>query len=368
MLILVGVLAFLAAFFFIKFFSYPPGWDFRNNLWAPAYLLVHRQSPYDIHRMFDSSNAVWMPTAIGAFFPLGYLSLQHASNLWWLLNLTAMLSIIWLSAGQPRRRPLPLAAVMLLAFVFPPVIAHFVLGQISILTCLVFLVISTRTRKLPPFALAFLLALSLAKPQLAVFVLPGYLYSSFKDRRFKQGLRLLLYVVLAAALLTLPLFAADPRWYLDLARNLVGYQQWAHPSLLFWLSLKLGRSGLFIWAALFLAAFALNFRFWRRLPPSEAVLRSLALTPLLTPYVWSWDFVLLLPLLVHMAFRPGPNRARWILGFGFVSCSAVIMASKLSAELSDAYFWWVPWYLIGFALLSARLHPGDPPPEPLPAA
>lgn len=356
-------LVILAVVIFISDFSFNPGWDFRNNLWAPAHLLVNGQSPYYIDVLFDFSNAIWMPMAIGVFFPIGYLPLQQASNLWWIGNLVAMMVLIWLSAGQNRPRPLLLVLVILLTFLFPPVIAHFVLGQISILIGLIFLIISIYDRKLPPFVLALLLAISLAKPQLAIFALPGYLFSYYKDHGYKQSLRLLGYLFLAIVTLLLPLFIAYPQWYFDLFQNVVTNQDWAHPSLLHWLSLKLDRFGIFIWGMIFLAGLRINFRFWHQLSKREAVVRSLAITPLFTPYIWSWDFVLVLPLLIEYAFRIRPKPAHWILAVGFLSCLGIMMVSKLSGELSDAYFWWVPWYLIGFVILSNLLYPENSQPD-----
>jgi hypothetical protein len=84
------ILALMLAGWFI-YTSRSTGWDFRNNLWAPAYLLIHGKSPYRISVLFDNSNAVWFPQIIGLFFPLGLLSEHQASNLWLIINvLTAI--------------------------------------------------------------------------------------------------------------------------------------------------------------------------------------------------------------------------------------------------------------------------------------
>ncbi len=77
-------------------------WDFRNNLWAPAHLLVGGRSPYLIESLFPGSNAVWMPTVIGAFFPLGWLTESQATALWVVISAGAYLSLIILSSGKAR--------------------------------------------------------------------------------------------------------------------------------------------------------------------------------------------------------------------------------------------------------------------------
>jgi len=109
-----------------------PGWDFRNNLWAPSYLLLHRQSPYRIEVLFDSGNAVWMPTIIGAFFPLGFLPSQQASNLWFVGNALGVVLLAWISSGFRRPPILVFAIALVAAFLFPPLVSHLRLGQLSI--------------------------------------------------------------------------------------------------------------------------------------------------------------------------------------------------------------------------------------------
>jgi hypothetical protein len=92
-----------------------------------------------------------------------------------------------------------------------------------------------------------------------------------------------------------------------------------------------------------------------RLPKREAAIWSLALTTLITPYVWSWDFVLLIPLLTSYLYQKMPRYSTWLLYFGLISCWGVIAYMKLTGQTSDELFWWVPWYLIGFILLITSL-------------
>jgi hypothetical protein len=62
------------------------GWDVRNNLWAPSHLLLNGQSPYDLSSLYELGAAVWLPMAIGAFFPLGALSHEQAAMVWLLTS------------------------------------------------------------------------------------------------------------------------------------------------------------------------------------------------------------------------------------------------------------------------------------------
>ena len=114
---------------FIIYFRYEPGWDFRNNLWAPSFLLVNGQSPYNLTVLYEMGSAVWMPVAVGIFWPLGYLPLQQASNLWWIFTLIGLTSIVWLSSGYQRPPKHLFIITLILAFLFPSTISHFSLGQ-----------------------------------------------------------------------------------------------------------------------------------------------------------------------------------------------------------------------------------------------
>ena len=179
---------------FVSRFNYSPGWDFKHNLWAPAHLLVNSRSPYNIEDLFENGNAVWLPMAIGAFLPLGLLPLQQASNLWWFINCVGLIALVWLSSGSKRPQIILFTVILLMAFLFPPTISHFDLGQFTIIICLFFLIISTFEDRLHPFFLGLFFAVSLSKPQLTIFVLPGYFYAYFKRHGFSRTIQFFLLV------------------------------------------------------------------------------------------------------------------------------------------------------------------------------
>jgi hypothetical protein len=340
---------------FVTSFPYPAGWDFRNNLWAPSYLLINGQSPYNLTGLYDLGSAVWMPVAIGMFWSIGYLPLQQASNLWWLISLVALIGIVWLSSGRKRPPKLLFAITLLMAFIFPPTIAHFSLGQITIFTCLIFMVIAIYERKFHPFILAFLIAFTLAKPQLTIFILPGYFYSFLREHGFSRTLQLIAYLILAIGITSIPLFAFHPQWINDFIGNLMNNPTWAHPSSLFILRTSFNKIGELLWWLLLLVGSGVNLWLWARLPKKEAAVWSLALTTLITPYVWSWDFVLLIPLFTSYLYKNVPRSATGLLYFGFISCWGMIVYMKLAGLTSDELNWWVPWYVVAIVIISILL-------------
>lgn len=350
---------------FVIFNTTVSGWDFRNNLWSPSYLLLHGQSPYKIEVLFDSSNAVWMPMVIGAFFPLGFLPLQQASNLWLVANSLGLLLLVWLSSGLRRPPMLILAIALVATYLFPPVISHLQLGQFSIGITLLFLVATIWHDQLPlPFS-ALLLAIALSKPQLAILVLPGLLVSIYK-RKGAQQTALLVVLLLAVILaLTIPLFIASPSWYVDFVTELQQNPSWVHPSSLTVLTSLSQRFGPILWAVMALMVFIFNIWLWIMLPSRVAVLWSLAFTPLVTPYVWSWDFIMILPLFVSSLFQVKTSRAFWLLLLGYSFCWALIVKVALSGAVSNFYYWWVPWTLVGTIICALSI---DKPATKLPLA
>jgi hypothetical protein len=322
-------------------------WDFRNNLWGPAYLLVNGQSPYRVDTLFELGIAVWMPAAIGLFFPLGWLPYQQAVNLWFVLNILWFLLLIWICAETHRPPALLLAMVLLLNFLFPPLVTHIWLGQISILIGLVFLIAAYREEESPVLLTAFLLAVGLSKPQLAILVLPGFLAYTWKNRGLRRAVQLLLGLAAWVVVLTMPLFLAFPDWLPDFLWAMRQNPSWAQPSSLYLLRTTLPGYGTILWFLLLLLVLAFNHRLWTVLPVRDAVLWSLALTLLVTPYVWTWDFVFILPLFMAALFRERSRASLLVLLGGYMSCEVVVSVMRVRGDVAEPRLWWVPGFLMG---------------------
>ena len=341
-LILTAALFVLLAIFISSRF-FPVGGDFRNNLWGPANLLVHYMSPYGIKNLFDSVNAVWMPVIIGLFFPIGYLPLQTAFNLFSLLNLCALFGMAFLltrNAAKPLTRWL--AAIIVLV-IFPATVSQFVMGQVSLLICMDYLFLIVYFDRLKPVVIGALLAFSFTKPQLALLFLPAFLVLYCRKFGFGNLMRVIGSIIAWILLFCLPLFLFYPGWIPDFLANLVGNSQWQYPTLYAFLlnstafranAVTLG--GIFLLLGICLAVF-LTLRRNR----IDALLWSLALTPLFSPIVWSWDFVLLLPMFVYLMGEPKSKRNGWLLYGGYTVCILFFIMLR-SGINSDHLSFWVP--------------------------
>ena len=330
------------------------GWDFRNNLWAPAYLLLQGESPYDLSGLYELGNPVWLPMVIGAFFPLGILPLSQAAMIWRLAGMAAIVGLVWLVAEQKRPSLILFAIGVLAIALYPRTIAHIQLGQFSLLATFLYLLAVVLIRQQRLWLAALLVALALAKPQLGLLALMGLLMMVYRQQQAWGMVRFGLAIGGWCVLLTLPLFLLYPAWPADFLLALGRNPTWMQPSLFSLLPVWLGWWGWVVWAVLLVLVVGINGRIWQQ-PGLAAMCWSLALTPLVSPYIWSWDFVLLLPLFVWALFKARRLEAHGLLWTGYLLNWGLMLWIVLNTDGSDDYFWWGSWLLVGIILLSLWL-------------
>ena len=261
-----------------------------------------------------------------------------------------MVLIIFLSLEGTASVPAIILAG-LMAFLFPPVVNHLALGQFSITAALCCLLAGLCAERRQEWPAAFLLALALTKPQLVFFAVLGLgFYSLHRDGSLGL-LRFVLRLILAAFLLSLPVFIANPGWIEDWLANLQRNPAWLHPSLFTFLRLGAGIWAYYLWGLILLTGVEICRRLWRALPPRMAMHWTLGLTLLVSPYIWSWDFVLLLPAWIYVYAHTGWKRAALLL-LVYLAGWAGMAAIQLSQDYNNVRFWWVPLWFMG-ALLAA---------------
>lgn len=344
-IVALGVLG--AAVWFIATQSFT-SWDFRNNLWGPTHLLLTHRSPYIISQLFTGSNSVWLPTSIGAYLPLGLLPEAQATNLWAVMNILLYGVVIWLSTGQERPHPLLIAVTFVGLYIFPSFVSLVTLGQFGVLATFLMLLAarelgSGRNR---PVLMGLLVALATAKPQLIILPVFGFLIVYFNRHGRDGTVRFLASIALWCVLMTLPLWLLYADWIPGFRMAMGSNPAWHQPSAFVLLPYHFGIVGLGVYIVLAGVVFMANWRIWHALPPTRAVAWSLALNLLITPYAWSWDFVLLVPLVVQTLFslRTWPLRLIFIVGCGI--SLYLMIALRLSANVNDWLFWWMPWLLM----------------------
>lgn len=319
-------------------------WDFRNNLYAPARLLVMGESPYAIRALLGDQgtpNAIWMPMVIGAFFPLGYLTEGQATAWWAMVSVVAYLLALVL-VMPPRPQPLKLLFALLAALLFPPWFGHLALGQFSVIAIVLLLLMTVQSKRLG--LLGILVAVAAAKPQLIMLPIVGFAVYIFRSEGIVGLIKWLLYSLMASLLLAI--WLVQPGWLSDFINNLRNNALWEHPSLFIWLRLQIGDSALVIWLISAIAIFIFNIQLWWKQAPKEALLWSFAFNAFLVPYVWSWDFVLLIPLFVYTIFSAKTALQQAILVIGYAVFWAIFIYLRTQTSNNDLFYWWVPTFFL----------------------
>jgi hypothetical protein len=326
-----------------------PRKDFYNELWGPAYLLVRGQSPYDTATLDPVLPAAWLPMAIGFFFPLGWLPEETALQVWYVFNILGIGLIVYQAQGEGRTL-FDTLALALACFFFPLTFNHINLGQFSITATLCWVFAAYFLEKDRRWASAFLIALALTKPHLGFLALLGLGYRDVRLNGFRAAFLFWVKIFAACLMLCIPLFAAYPNWIPDAMSSMRSNPPWSYPSLYILFERFYGSWGHILWGMSTMMVLGVNFWLWNKLAIKSAIYWSLALALLATPYVGSWDFVVLFPLLILTYVNAG-WKAKVFIWIAY--CMAWVgMARVQMLEVShNHYFWWVPLWFIGIGAL-----------------
>jgi hypothetical protein len=264
----------------------------------------------------------------------------------------------WLYQRIAKKKPHPLALgiLVLFVFLFPPTIRLLILGQAGAILAAALTAGALALEKRRLALSGFFFALALAKPQLGLLVLPsavGYLLICQRD--WRAAAKLAAFILCFSFALTIPLWLGSSDWAAHFLANLLRNHQWYQPSIYSQLTLHFGSTGQTMWFFLFSLALGLSTWLWTKYGPTQAVLWSLALTTFVSPYVWSWDFVLLLPLSIDTGIRSGSRLARLTLVIAYGLCFVLTILSQRLPGADDSALWWFPFVMMSGIILSRQL-------------
>ncbi|RMG89315.1 MAG: DUF2029 domain-containing protein, partial [Chloroflexi bacterium] len=268
------------------------------------------------------------------------------SNFWWFFN-AALLMIIMLIV-IPKRKPAPLLLALFLIAValFPPLIVHFNLGQYTLWATLLLLLCPYLLKTERYFWLGVLIALASGKPQLLFIPFVGLVVALYRQIGMKGFVHFGAGGLLTTLVLTIPLWLSDIQWIPDFIQALRNNQVWEHPSSLQVLQKIFGSSGIWLYLLLCVVIIGITIKLWQRLPPQQAILWSMALNLIAAPYIWTWDYVVLLPLFAYYLFRLNwVGQGLLLLVYGVIWVGMLYIQINLSG---NSYLtWWVPWVFVG---------------------
>jgi hypothetical protein len=324
------------------------------SYWAAGQQLVHGENPYAADRILALEQSVgWKGSVLimrnppwGLFLalPLGLFPLREGYLFWSLLNLGAWLGsihLIWIMNGWQKN------SLHLIAYVFAPAVACFVLGQTTqfVLLGLTFFLYFLRTR---PWLGGTALTLCTLKPHL---ILPfGVVLLAWAV--VSKAYRLVCGAAISFAICgAVPLFF-DPsiyRQYIAMART-SGVKTEFIPTLSELLRIVVDPKALWLqflpalaacaWAGWYFHRHHENWD-WRKRGPLLIII-SFAVAP----YAWYFDATILLPSILYAAYRARRSDVA-VLFLLLVATDAQML---LSMQPHSAWnLWpgvaWVSWYL-----------------------
>ncbi len=334
---------------------YPAG-DFLNNAWAPARLLwLGGNSPYDqaaASQLLAGAatspvlQAVWTPLALPLFLPLSFLPPGLAANLWFLAQFAWLLMAAALLSRSKAAGPRSLLALTVL-MLFPPALNALMLGQVTAFAVVVLVAGALAADRGRVRLAGFLMAWALIKPQLTPLILLALGVWVWQGRRLRQ-----LLIGGSCGLVTGlgPIIALRPTIAGEYVSALRTNPQWLHASLPALVREATGKAGAgyATWLILATAVLWVTYRVWQVLPFRPAVAWTLALTLLVTPYVWSWDQVLLLPLMGHVSLSTrGWQAAGWWIGLALIAGGYLWIG--LRVQNASHWYTWVPYAVMALA-------------------
>lgn len=296
--------------------SLPVNSDF-SALYNTDLALVHRVPIYDLEKVealavqftdippenFFLARFPYPPWYALSTFYLGFMPAQAAATLWFELNLVMLFLSVWfLTDGWPGRWRL---IAFPLALFFFPVLGALAVGQYDfpVLLGTSLLVYSLRRENVPLTVLGMVLLTF--KPHVGALVLLSALGWLFVNgNRF--GRRVLRPLIGAGGILFASGFIADPAWVISYPKMLLGYQGEGNVascsecvSLPVWLSRWFLDGSLtkamWIAVALLFLFTVLVYMIRTTLKSHEYLLSaSLLVTLLVSPYLYNYDFLLLL--------------------------------------------------------------------------
>lgn len=326
-----------------------PRMDFYNELWGPAYLLAQGKSPYDTSGLNTNLPAAWFPMAIGFFSPLGWLPENSAPQVWYVFNIMEICAIIYMAQGD-NRSVYNTVILALLGFFFPPTLNHFSLGQISITVTLCLVLAVHFANKERHWLAAFFIALAFSKPHLALLAGLGLSYHYYLRGKTREMIFFWGRTLLISLALCIPLFITYPNWIPDAILSMTQNPPWLYPSLFILFQRYFGAWGVVLGGATAIVTLWLSYFLWKKLPPAQAMVWSLALAPLFSPYVGSWDFVILLPLLISTFATIDWGRKVVIIILYAIAWYGMALV-QMQESSHNHFFWWVPLWFLGMSAL-----------------
>jgi hypothetical protein len=337
--------------------------------WAAGQQLAHGENPYDPTAILRLERPAGLegnrpnlmlnlPTAFFLVLPLGYLSARTGGALWLLALIACLMAsnrMLWMLYGRPAGR------LHLLGYLFAPVLACLIAGQLGIFI-LLGVVLFLHFHQSSPFLAGAALLLCAIKPHL--FVPFGLVLLAWGVNR--KAYRLLSGTCVALLASTALSFCVDRHaWpqYARMMKSTAEVQQDFVPTFSMGLRLMIDRNALWLqFLPLAAACIWALWYFWTRRASwdwMEEGLLLLLVSEACSPHAWFTDEAIVLPAILAAVYRTDAA-GRSLLPFGLIAGVALIEVLTGVQVTSPFYMWTAPAWLLWY-LFATRKKVSQPP-------
>lgn len=368
------------------------------KIWLAGHLIWTGGNPYSPIDWINghlAAGSTWIPEA-GFLYPLplayllapfGLLS-AHAGYIAWafLSTLACAAAVIIMVNAWPETRLKVFSLLLLIAvFLFAPALETIGKGTIGAVLLLVAVCAIELFRRAKPFAAGLVFSILLLKPQLGVPILAGIgvWLAARRDWRALAGM------ATGAGLLFLSASARDIHWlteFIQVSRQKLGETFGTQPTLFSAAALVCANGqACTLWlGALFSLALTLPIAYvlWRKANELSALQAYNLVAPLgllITPYLWSYDHVLLVASFVWLAYQLILRTKKYVFAMFFLIAIDLIagVGFFLTGLRPEKDFWSIVVPLVALLLVlwfSSRpridiagqamvVHPAEPSPD-----
>ena len=338
--------------------------------WSSSRLLLQGSDPYGISNLSNLQfqaypergyviytwNPPWLPVLL---LPVAWLPFQSATQIWILLNFIVMIVsglAVWY--GLTGNRELPAVAMATTATIFfPPALAAISAGQIIpwvYLASVAMVIWQLRNQHL---ALAgAVLPVVLLKPQVTFLAVAFSLWHGVRNRQWR------FLGAATASLMGLLTIATVlyPGWLASYLNNIGGR------SMMLWLTPTLGGILFALWplpwiryiGLLLVLMVPILYSRARQYPPWLVLGLVLGAGVAVSPFGWSFDQIVLLPLILYM-IDAQRRLKHWWLGWGLLAIYLIPLMLHV-IQVDELSYVWVSWLTLALYIGVMRTKPQAP--------
>lgn len=339
--------------------------------WAAARLLLtHGNAFLPAEQLEMQRSAGWTgftallmyypPWTLSLLLPFGYLDYDTAQTLWFLQNSVAIFLGALLLWRLYCNSPTPSRVGWVALLTFPPIYFALLMGQVGPLVLVGLVGFLSAARKQAWFWAGAWLALAVIKPHLLTLLWIAAALWVLRERQWRLGAGfafVFAIMIIAPTLWDRHIYATYVAVISD--RSIIAPTDWANPTIGTAANVFLGGNvGWLRWLPTIAGVFWF-LRYWQKNSnrwdwPVQLPLVILV-SVVTTPYVWTFDYVILLPALMQSAVWCGIARNRQCVGWVsvvYLAMVSIALLGKIIVHNEFYYFWLAPGWL--FLYLSLR--------------